>query len=649
MDYTLRELRVCDLDLHDAQLLAETAERILERAQKMNLLGAFVVEVNGEIVGFGDAAPTPGRDDTAYLGLLNVRPDFHGKGLGKALVLKVLELAIESGRSQLLINTWAGNEKSVPLYKKTGFFWIPETSVDMQNFIPTALKMPIAGDFFDKHYWYACFQRELEIVPDDIEWNGIQVYPYRFEEDGDLFAMWIDRQAEAPTAVETNDLYVACVAGEKEIVCGVEYKAKWEIVNKKGAEKPLQLALIVEGDEGIGLKVVENYEVRDKIVIEKPFTIQPDVKSKERGMPAHQIKSTLLLNGVPVVLGTAVKPVQPVDIQFSTKMVASGKPDEEVRVKLKSNLDFPVKGELVIDPNPALKFDKLSAPFSLEPKSWTSCVFRLQLDDTGAFTTKMRAVCPPELNPDHISDAPLTTKAKTVTFLTQPLDSVYAWHDEQDKTIAVETPTIRARMRLRGGNVSINDRMSGQMLYSHRAPELGPPFVDWRTIPPTYPYRLKQKDGKVLITLIMPSDNLPGVTIEKTITVGAGSFIRIDHRILNATDAGQKSKLRCGMWDALRERSGRITLPLKDGLLHEQCEGWGSFPLREDLSKKPEDYAENWRAIERDGIVAGIVFGECEECENMTLQFDLPEIPPRSHYDLEPFYLAVPLSDTPRI
>ena len=398
---------------------------------------------------------------------------------------------------------------------------------------------------------------------------------------------------------------------------------------------------MAEGEAGIGLSVVENYEVEDKLVVERPFTVQPEIEPKEGGMPAHQIKSTLLLNGVPVTLGTAVNPVQPVDIQFNTKMVVSGKPQEEVVVKLKSNLDFPVKGELVIDPHPALQFDKLSAPFSLKPKSWTSCTFHLQVNDAGAFSTKMRAVCPPDLNPDHISGAPLTTKAKTVTFLTLPLDSVYAWHNEEDRTITIETPTMWVYVGLRGGSVNISERIGERHLCSHRPPELGPPFIGWRNVPTTYSYRLEQKNGKVSLTLIMPSDNAPGLTVEKTITVGAGNFVRIDHRILNTTNAAQKFKLLCGAWSELGG-GGKVTLPLKDGLIHEPQEGWDSFPAGDyDLSKKPEDYAESWCAMEGSGLVTGIVFGECEErYSNMTLQFDLPEIPPRSHYDLEPFYLV---------
>jgi GNAT superfamily N-acetyltransferase len=655
MDYVVREFRIGNLQ--DAELLAamwnasdagwpwgwtrgvpETAERILDRTQKIDRLAIFVVEVNGEIVGYGDMERTRGRNDSADLNLLNVRPDFHGKGLGKALVLKILERTIERGYKQLTIGTWGGNMKSVPLYKKTGFFWVPETSVWMQNYIPTALSMPIARDFFAKHDWYKCFQRELEMVPDDIEWNGIKVYPYRFAEGDDHFAMWIDKQAETPTAVETNDLYAACIVSKEEIICGLEQPIRWEIVNKNGSKEPLQVVLMADGEEGIGLNTVENFVVEDRKTIEKSFTVSPEIKPKEEGMPSHQVKSTLLVNGVPVTLGTAVNPMQPVDIWFDSKMVVSGK-NEKVVVKLKSNLDFPVQGELIIDPHPSLNFDRLNATFTIEPKSWTSCTFYLQVDEMGAFNTKMRIVCPHDLNPDFIpTGSSLTTKSKTITFVTLPLDSVYVWYNEEDKMVTVESSTMWVQVLLRRGEVYIHERLSGRQIFGYEAPELGPPFLGWEHVPKTYSYRLEQKDGIVSITLIIPSENVPGITVEKTITVGAGSFVRVDHRLINTTGTSQKFKMRCAMNTGLR---GSLTMPRKEGIIHEPIEGFGEFPLYDrDLSKKPDDYSESWFAYEDSGLVAGVVWDECEERNGIDLLIDIPEMPPQSYYDVKPIHLV---------
>jgi len=646
MEYVLREFRLGDP--HDAELLAamwnasdhawpggwtrgvpETAESVLERTRRADRIAIFVVEVDGEIVGYCDMSQERGRDDMAYLPLLNVRPDFHGKGLGKALILKVLERTVELGYKQLTLDTWPGNERAIPLYKKTGFFWVPEASVWMQNYIPTALSMPIARPFFARHDWYRCFKRGLEVVPDDIEWNGIKVFPYRFEEGGDRFVMWIDRQAEAPTAVETNDLYAACIVGKEEVVCGLEQVVRWEIVNRRGVGEPLRVTLMAQGEEGIGLSAVESFEVKDSAVIERSFTISPDVRPKEPGLPAHRIRSTLIINGVPLSLGSAVKPVQPVEIQFSGQMVVPDKPDEEIIVKLKSNLDFPVRGKLLIDPHPSLHFDRLSAPFAIEPGSWTSCAFRLRVHDVGAFVTRMRVV----LDYNHRS---LT--ARPVTFRTVPLDSVFAWTDEEEKAVVIEAPTFWVRLHLRGGRMNIYERMSGREVCCYEAPELGPPFIGWRRVSPVYAHRLERRDGRVSLTLIMPSDSVPGVTVERTVTVGAGNFIRVDHRILNTTNAAQKLKLRCHGWSELR---GRLTLPLREGLLHEPVEGWGGFPLHNcDLPRKTGDYAESWFALEESGLVVGMVWDGCEECKELELQFDLPEMPPQSHHDMEPLYLV---------
>jgi len=48
--------------------------------------------------------------------------EFQGKGLGKALINKVVELATSSGKTYLWLGVWEKNDKAISFYKKNGFY-----------------------------------------------------------------------------------------------------------------------------------------------------------------------------------------------------------------------------------------------------------------------------------------------------------------------------------------------------------------------------------------------------------------------------------------------------------------------------------------------------------------------------------------------
>ena len=67
------------------------------------------------------------------------------------------------GYTRLDLNTWAGNLKAVPLYKKSGYFWVPETSVRMENY-PLIFRLP-RQELFRQADWYRDFRRDLALRP----------------------------------------------------------------------------------------------------------------------------------------------------------------------------------------------------------------------------------------------------------------------------------------------------------------------------------------------------------------------------------------------------------------------------------------------------------------------------------------------------
>jgi phosphinothricin acetyltransferase len=91
-----------------------------------NRSGAFsvlVAEWNGEVVGFGSVSPYKERaayrttvEDSVY-----VRTDRHGLGIGKALLLALLDAAEASGFHAVMARIEAGGTASRALHESCGF------------------------------------------------------------------------------------------------------------------------------------------------------------------------------------------------------------------------------------------------------------------------------------------------------------------------------------------------------------------------------------------------------------------------------------------------------------------------------------------------------------------------------------------------
>jgi hypothetical protein len=120
-----------------------------------------------------------------YVELLNVRPDYHGRKIGKMLVLQAVQKTIELGWPRIDLFTWPGNVKAVPLYKKCGFFWAKrEDSTHLLNFIPTVLQTEVLQDYFKDIDWYEDSARTIEVKPDGRKENNFNYFEYLWEKAG---------------------------------------------------------------------------------------------------------------------------------------------------------------------------------------------------------------------------------------------------------------------------------------------------------------------------------------------------------------------------------------------------------------------------------------------------------------------------------
>ena len=614
--------------------VSETADRVLERKQDMDRLAIFVGECEGKIVGYGDLSAQKGQSDLAFLSLLNVQPDYQGKSIGRMLIQEILKRTIELGFAQLGIGTWASNRQSVPLYKKTGFYWVPETSVFMLNFIPLILSFPATSDFFQKHDWYTCFRRKLEICPDIYKWHGYKVFPYEFAAGNQRCTFYVDHRAGGFTAVETDSFSVACIVGEEEVPVSIEHPVRWEITNHT-PDLPLDVVLVVAGGEGINLNVLERFEVKKRKTLERQFLLDPEIKQKKRGELAHRIVSQLIVNGRPATLHSAVVPVQPVEIAYDGERIVQER-DNHVRITLRNNLKYAVSGTLSIDERPGLVIDPPSQEFMIPAKSWSSCAIGVSTDKSGSESTKIRIMGAAAAKNSSLHFA---GKAKEVYFRAAPFGGVT--RSDMEKCILLETDSTALEVK-RKGEFVLHDRISGKPMISCGIPELGPPYTDWRHIEPTYDCSISEGKWGISAQIVAPSDAHEGMVVESRIAFSGGPVYRLDTRIVNNREKTAKLKLQ--LESSPRSTKGIITLPIDKTMLHHSIEGWGVFPeIDSDLPTNPLDYAEQWCATERNGKVSGLIWKNCEKIEfdwGIVLRYDLPALKPHSWMDLDPVYLV---------
>lgn len=602
-----------------------TAAQVQEEHRRDSNLAVLVVEHEGEFVGYCNLEAAPGQKDVSYIGLLGANEKVHGKGVGKMLLREMIRRVTEFGYKQVTLGTWAGNTKAVPLYKKTGFHWIPETDVFMRNFIPGLLNMPLVQTFLDGKDWYDCLERDLTVAPDDVTWNGMKVYPYRFRNGERLLELWFDRAGEGLTALETPEVALACLFSFEDAPGGQAYPVTWEARAKNGAR--LEAVLMAEGEAGLALSVQERLSGTETMRMERELALDSSLAPKKGDVPTYAIKTTFLVEGQPIVLSTGVHVVRPVEIDFTGQRLLPGR-EEQIRVKMRNRLDRDLEGTLTLAAHPDLICAAPSQPFVLPAKSWTECTFAVTATSAGVKRTRL--ICEAEsLRLEH-----------PVTFRGVTPGGVMGSVDVEREEAVLESLQLHVSASLRGGGVNIFYAPTMQGLLHLPMPKVGPPFTHGWMREPLVECRLETDPQGECLVLSGASRALPNLVVERRITL-MGSMARLDCRVTNMENVSTPAKIRLRSWPTPNEY---VVAPLTTGLIREPLQTLEDYPRHEhDVLPQGATLAENWFACEGENTVCGLVVeGSPEPSAQWTrllhLTYDLGEIPPYSVKTLPPVY-----------
>jgi diamine N-acetyltransferase len=86
----------------------------------------YFVYVNNEVAGYlkvntNDAQTETMDDESLEIERIYIRKDFQRHGLGKYLLNKAMEVALEHHKQKVWLGVWEKNENAIEFYKKMGF------------------------------------------------------------------------------------------------------------------------------------------------------------------------------------------------------------------------------------------------------------------------------------------------------------------------------------------------------------------------------------------------------------------------------------------------------------------------------------------------------------------------------------------------
>ena len=174
-----------------------TGEFLEKRYKGLDHSSRFIInapEDENKIVGVSICSKSWNLHDAWYVQLLGVDPAYQGQKLGKALLIESTKYVMKHQAPLISLHTWGGNLKAMPLYKKQGYKWRPNTSCYLENYMPQILVYPVFQEMFEKFSWYDSFRPVINQIADEEFDEKMTIYKYDFEMDEkNSLEVWIDR------------------------------------------------------------------------------------------------------------------------------------------------------------------------------------------------------------------------------------------------------------------------------------------------------------------------------------------------------------------------------------------------------------------------------------------------------------------------
>lgn len=299
----------------NGEMANETEETVLAEHAATANINTYLAVLGGEVLGYCGFSRYREDEGALYISTLNARYDYHGKGIGKTLVKKSIERTIELKWPRLDLYTWPANTKSIPLYKKCGFFLENrQDTTHLMNFMPTVMQTEAVKNFFQDADWYDDMKRIIDIEPDGRVENEFEFYEYNWEKNGKKLRMEFERKGRGLRLIENDDYMISLSALSQNLIIGKSYKAAFEIINKSG--KPLYVEIAGGDDKNIRFALNKKVQIAEKEIVEGNFYLS-EIEEEFGKLKTHPgITAHVVINGENVLFKLGIVPKFPAKISF---------------------------------------------------------------------------------------------------------------------------------------------------------------------------------------------------------------------------------------------------------------------------------------------------------------------------------------------
>ncbi|WLD92572.1 GNAT family N-acetyltransferase [Alkalihalobacillus sp. AL-G] len=368
----------------------QTEEQVLKQEANSTNLHLYLALDGEKVVGYCSLGEYREDEGALYIPLLNVRGDYHGKKIGKMLLLKALERSIEMKWPRLDLYTWPGNTKAVPLYKKCGFFWEErDDATHLMNFMPTVLHTEAVQDFFKDLNWYEASTRTIEVKPDGNKENDFHYYEYSWSNEGRLLKMEFERFGRGLRSIETDDYQITATIEDFKLVFGSEYKIRYHIKNKTG--NPLTISFQGQDNSNIRFSFGKAVEVDEETTVEAPFFVGKVEEEQSIWRTHPTVNTTVKINGKQASFKVGLMPKFPANVEchITDNLTFVGK-TASLYVDIVNNYKEEVAFSFSLPESDLMQLDRNKVEVTLEPKSRCSVPIRYTLKKHGFYSPEIK-------------------------------------------------------------------------------------------------------------------------------------------------------------------------------------------------------------------------------------------------------------------